>query len=544
MEAAIGTYVGSLAGRLDAGAIRNCYAIGVTVSGKNTVGGLAGRIDEDRRYDPQGKVTGCYCTGKVTGVLNVGGLAGAAFDVRNCYAMGIVLGDDYVGGLVGQGEIVSCYAVGLVVGNSNSGGLVGRGSGEESFWEFQTGNRETYDIARSRAAAQMRTVATYLAWGTPDNEGIWTIDEGRDYPRLAWEGQPGITIGPLELSHLLPGTGTPSDPYRIYTAGQLDLIGRYPEEWDKHYELMADLDLGDYTGTHFHRIAAGYGEWGHEITPIPFTGVFDGKGHSIHNFTWELSPKFYWDLRNKDFVGLFGNIFGAEVKNLNLVNATIRVDDGHGIGALVGWNEGRVANCHVSGTITGESSVGGLVGKNDGFLVNCGSSGLVVGRDSVGGLAGSGSITTSRSTSDVVGNTNVGGLTGWLWHEATVRDCYASGRVIGYERVGGLIGDNRGGTIRRCYSTGDVIGATYAHGLAGDSSGRIFASFVQTEAIGKSKRNDAPALTMAEMMTAALFLEAGWDFAGEEENGTEDIWWIDEGWDYPRLWWEAFDEEE
>jgi len=24
----------------------------------------------------------------------------------------------------------------------------------------------------------------------------------------------------------------------------------------------------------------------------------------------------------------------------------------------------------------------------------------------------------------------------------------------------------------------------------------------------------------------------------ETNNGTEDIWWIDEGKDYPRLWWE------
>lgn len=31
----------------------------------------------------------------------------------------------------------------------------------------------------------------------------------------------------------------------------------------------------------------------------------------------------------------------------------------------------------------------------------------------------------------------------------------------------------------------------------------------------------------------------GWDFVGEAANGTEDIWWIDEGKDYPRLWWEA-----
>ena len=41
-----------------------------------------------------------------------------------------------------------------------------------------------------------------------------------------------------------------------------------------------------------------------------------------------------------------------------------------------------------------------------------------------------------------------------------------------------------------------------------------------------------------EMQTASTFLEAGWDFVNETANGTEDIWWIDEGQDYPRLWWE------
>jgi hypothetical protein len=34
-------------------------------------------------------------------------------------------------------------------------------------------------------------------------------------------------------------------------------------------------------------------------------------------------------------------------------------------------------------------------------------------------------------------------------------------------------------------------------------------------------------------------LEDGWDFVDETENGTEDIWWILEGQDYPRLWWEV-----
>ena len=44
---------------------------------------------------------------------------------------------------------------------------------------------------------------------------------------------------------------------------------------------------------------------------------------------------------------------------------------------------------------------------------------------------------------------------------------------------------------------------------------------------------------LAEMQTAKTFLDAGWDFVDGTANGTEDIWWILEGQDYPRLWWEA-----
>ena len=37
----------------------------------------------------------------------------------------------------------------------------------------------------------------------------------------------------------------------------------------------------------------------------------------------------------------------------------------------------------------------------------------------------------------------------------------------------------------------------------------------------------------ALMLGAAFFC-----WMGETANGTEDIWWILEGKDYPRLWWE------
>jgi len=43
------------------------------------------------------------------------------------------------------------------------------------------------------------------------------------------------------------GTGEPNDPYLIYTAEQMNNTGLHEEDWDKHFKLMADIDLSDYS---------------------------------------------------------------------------------------------------------------------------------------------------------------------------------------------------------------------------------------------------------------------------------------------------------
>ena len=105
--------------------------------------------------------------------------------------------------------------------------------------------------------------------------------------------------------------------------------------------------------------------------------------------------------------------------------------------------------------------------------------------------------------------------------------------------AGGLVGRNYG-SITNCYSTGPVSGAYYGvGGLVGWTyAGSIVDSFWDMEASGRPWSAGGTGLTTAEMQTATTFLDAGWDFVDEAENGTDDIWWIDEGQDYPRLRWE------
>ena len=132
----------------------------------------------------------------------------------------------------------------------------------------------------------------------------------------------------------------------------------------------------------------------------------------------------------------------------------------------------------------------------------------------VGGLVGSnsGSITTSYSTGNVTGNGGVGGLVGISFDSITAS--YSTGSVTGFDDVGGLVGSDWFGT------------------------GVVTSSFWDREASARGGSDGGTGLTTVLMQDLDTFLKAGWDFMNENENGTEDIWWILDGQDYPRLWWE------
>jgi hypothetical protein len=105
-----------------------------------------------------------------------------------------------------------------------------------------------------------------------------------------------------------------------------------------------------------------------------------------------------------------------------------------------------------------------------------------------------------------------------------------------------LIGENSG-AVAQSYGAGTVVlGERRTGGLVGYNDpdyGRVIGCFWDTTTWGQTPDDVGTGKTTAEMQTSKTFLAAGWDFVGETANGTEDIWWIDEGKDYPRLWWEA-----
>jgi hypothetical protein len=88
-----------------------------------------------------------------------------------------------------------------------------------------------------------------------------------------------------------------------------------------------------------------------------------------------------------------------------------------------------------------------------------------------------------------------------------------------------------------------VSGDSDVGGLVGlNNDGSIIASFWDMETSGQTTSDGGESKTTAEMQKVGTFTDAGWDFVGETDNGTEDIWWILKGQDYPRLWWELPDD--
>jgi hypothetical protein len=380
------------------------------------------------------------------------------------------------------------------------------------------------------------------------------------------------------------GTGEPNDPYQIATAEDLIALGETPEDYDKYFILTADIDLDpNLPGRKIFDKAViapdvndAIDSWGNYLFDgTLFTGVFDGNGHTISHLT----------ITGDSYLGLFGQLGPAAIIS-NLALEAVDVNGvGYSVGGLVGLNYGYITNCSSTGTVSGEWRVGGLVGVHDswwgfgGPLIRSRSNCSVTGNESVGGLLGhnGATVTECNSTGSVSGNQGVGGLAGSNGHDSEtepapsgwlpgISECYSTGTVEGNEEVGGLVGSNGGeistsyssgtvtgkkyvggllgrdgawkGFIVNCYSSGQVFGETRVGGLIGDRGTTHGVSFWDIETSGQTTSSGGTGLTTAEMQTVSTFLEAGWDLVGETENGTEDIWSICEGTNYPRFVWQ------
>ncbi|MCM3175778.1 S-layer homology domain-containing protein [Paenibacillus sp. MER 99-2] len=221
----------------------------------------------------------------------------------------------------------------------------------------------------------------------------------------------------------------------ISTPEELYCVG---EDANGNYKLKNDISEADMS------TFLNGGSW----TPIayevedesePFTGRFDGNGYSISGLKTTDE--------NQNDVGLFSDLYDAEVKNLILNNVSFTGNAS--VGGLAGSiSNSRIEGVHISGNIQGNRRVGGISGvsNNSEYINN--STDVVV------------------STIDEYGE-SLGGLFGELY-ESTIIANAAEGTVSGYQTIGGLIGESNDNTIRQSYASGQVIGNYQVGGLIGE----------------------------------------------------------------------------
>lgn len=262
----------------------------------------------------------------------------------------------------------------------------------------------------------------------------------------------------------------------------------------------------------------------------PFTGQFDGMGHTISNAV---------DIINALFTTI-GQ--GGVVRNLNITNAGgSTLAKGVPGGLLAGDNQGTIANVVASGSMQGNlfdysaggaPPVGGLVGTNEGLIVRSGANVQVSNAGFAGGLVGqnSGTILQSYATGGVSALTNpysgetnrlvqAGGLVGA--NSGTIAQSYATGAVSGTSLEGGGLVAENSGTITQSFASGNVSGVAQGStaptlaGIAVVNTGTIGSDVYwnkQTsgQAAGGPGVAAANGLTSAQMIDPVSF--AGWDF--------------------------------
>jgi hypothetical protein len=213
--------IGGLVGiNTEYGIITNCLAdVNISVGDKcQQIGGFVGISN--------GTISNCYATAHVSGGYKsgaLGGLVGSAplGRITNCYATGSISGGDGswgVGGLVGLSgsTITNCYAACSISAGQNNrdlGGLVGNNWGNISncyFLSLPDGGGPDNNVGSSLTEKQMKQQLSFVDW---DFNEVWTICEGKDYPRLRLESPEPPKPSPPDLSHctrlkikLLPST--------------------------------------------------------------------------------------------------------------------------------------------------------------------------------------------------------------------------------------------------------------------------------------------------------------------------------------------------
>ena len=296
------------------------------------------------------------------------------------------------------------------------------------------------------------------------NDTEWKAGKEYTYTVSLAEAGPGYTVS------------EDGKTYTVYTAKGLKYVAELVNEEGKTDINITLTDNIDLTGI----------DW----TPIgkfpsnSYTGTFDGNSKTITGLTVTTSDQ---------YEGMFGYIGeGGTVKDVTLEEVQIATTNSYGYaGGVAGCSyDGKIENCSVSGSVSGNSIAGGVVGTQfRGSITECNSLATVKGVIYAGGIAGEtnsgASLTGCYATGDVsvanniTNNASAGGVVGYNGGISTLTACYATGSVSGTGSgtiyVGGVTGSNLEGTLIACYHANGTVSSTA--GTTGGVAGQNYKYF-------------------------------------------------------------------
>lgn len=318
------------------------------------------------------------------------------------------------------------------------------------------------------------------------------------------------------------GTGTPSDPYQVDAALDLEEVSFC---LTASFVQIGNIDLA----------SAAWTPLGTTIG-APFTGTYDGGGFAISN----LSVATDTTAR-----GLFGYTDQATLTRINLSSGTVTGDAY--VGALVGFaTDTAISDSSSAVSVTGWIYVGGLVGfmsvasSPNQTLTTSYTTGTVTGVSNVdnlpaswvGGLVGNANrIDISKSFSSATVTSNgafSGGLAGGT-NLGSISNSFVRGAVTGDWQVGGLVGEDADTPIANSFATGLVtagappnVGPNSQGGLIGQSGTNPWTALTwdvqttgQTSAVNRGNSNPPGTTpsTTSQMKSLTTFTDLGWSIS-------------------------------
>ena len=243
------------------------------------------------------------------------------------------------------------------------------------------------------------------------------------------------------------GTGTETDPYRIYTIAHLEEIGDSLDNgnylYDRHFRLMNDIvddsltnTIGDYYGNNQGFCGSLHGG-GHTVA---LNMQADDDGYGVALFCIIGSSDGYVNLDGRGYVDsltVIGNLYPSDSNQ--------ETCDGGGVCI---FNYGTICHCVSKLQIGNISYFGGIAVENSGNLISC-TNYTNTAHPAVGGIC-----YRARPTSNIVDCKNYGNLK--ISGEATAGICGLSeGGIIGCTNYGILSSDQSAGIQ---YMVGGIVG--------------------------------------------------------------------------------------